>query len=95
MGFDTIIRKLQTEREALDQLITHLEQIKSAGLVQQERVKKRRGRKFMDAAERGQVSERMKKYWAERRIGRMQGGTVYPESLPPSPTVTHTVASSA
>ncbi len=33
----------------------------------QEMVRQRRGRKSMDVAERRQVSERMKKYWAMRR----------------------------
>ena len=71
MRFDRIILKLQTEREALDQLIACLEQIKSAGQVQHERVKRRRGRKFMDEAAGKEVSERMKRYWAARRSHRV------------------------
>ena len=52
----------------LESIIASLEQLeKSAAVLKKERVKKRRGRKFMDAKDRQEVSARMKKYWAARR----------------------------
>jgi hypothetical protein len=61
------IRDLSAERQKLDQIIEHLEELlkdrpKGPG--------KTRGRKSMDAKAREEVSRRMKKYWAERRESR-------------------------
>jgi hypothetical protein len=64
VDLDKLIEKLTQERAALDEIIASLEQLQS--VVPVERVKKRRGRKFMGEAERQDVSARMKKYWAAR-----------------------------
>jgi hypothetical protein len=68
MDLDKVIRKLYEERAKLDRVITSLEELResSAGLETQA-LKKRRGRKSMDADARKEVSERMKKYWANRK----------------------------
>jgi hypothetical protein len=68
MDLDKVIAKLQGERAKLDAIIASLEQIKQAGAdIPKEVLKKRRGRKFMNEADRREVSERMKRYWAARR----------------------------
>ena len=68
MDLDKVIAKLQGERAKLDAIITSLEQIRQAGAdIPKEVLKKRRGRKFMNEADRRDVSERMKRYWAARR----------------------------
>ena len=67
MELDIIIQKLCQERGKLDRVIASLKQIQSAAAVKKERGKERRGRTFMDAAERQQVAERMRNYWAARR----------------------------
>lgn len=62
------IRLLYEEREKLDQVIASLEELqKSATQLDHVLVKKRRGRKSMDAEARKEVSERMRRYWAARR----------------------------
>ncbi len=66
------IRELSEERRRLDAAIASLEELlrTKAGtrsLNLDDPTKKRRGRKSMPADERRNVSERMKKYWAQRR----------------------------
>ena len=70
MELRIIIQKLYKEREKLDAVIASLEQVQVAAASRVERVKKRRGRTFMDPKERQQVSQRMKDYWARRRAER-------------------------
>jgi len=70
MNIHQAIKNLLAEKERLDRAIAHLEGM------QKQRVdgaptQKRRGRKTMDAQARREVSERMKRYWEERR----QSGT--------------------
>lgn len=65
-----IIRELMQERDRLQRIIESLEQVKPAGKVRLRPVGKRRGRKSMDRAARDEVSERMKRYWAQRRAER-------------------------
>ena len=67
---DNIIRKLYEEREHLDRLIATMRQIQSSAALRTETIKvsKRRGRKSMDIAERRQVAERMRNYWAARKV---------------------------
>jgi hypothetical protein len=67
-----IIRTLQLELQRVEAAIAQLEQLQSAtgigtGVVTSPNHKSKRGRKSMESAERLQVSERMKKYWASRR----------------------------
>ncbi|MBZ5728577.1 MAG: hypothetical protein LAP87_26795 [Acidobacteriia bacterium] len=63
------IQDLYAEKEKLERVIVSLEELqRTAGAVPVlSRGGKRRGRKSMNAAERQEVSERMKKYWASRR----------------------------
>jgi hypothetical protein len=65
-----IIRELLQERDRLQRIIESLEEMKPAGQVKLRPVRKRRGRKSMDRAAREEVSERMKRYWAQRRAER-------------------------
>ncbi len=70
MDLQKAIHALLVERQRIDQIIGELEQLQKAdggsdGAVQP----KRRGRKSMNEQERREVSQRMKRYWAERRQG--------------------------
>lgn len=69
MDLSRIIQELRTERKKIAELIRAMEdlQLSHASRSARERSTRRRGRKSMDATERQQVSERMKKYWATRR----------------------------
>jgi hypothetical protein len=72
MDLDKVIQDLYAERERLNRVIASLEELQRAPGVDvpsAAAVRKRRGRKSMDAAERLEVSERMKKYWSSRRSG--------------------------
>ena len=62
------IRELYAEKERLERVIASLEELqRTATEAEALPERKRRGRKSMDPKEREQVSERMKKYWANRR----------------------------
>ena len=63
------IQDLYAEKEKLERVIASLEELqRSAGSVQVlPKGLQRRGRKSMNSAERQEVSERMKRYWAGRR----------------------------
>ena len=62
------IQILHAERERLTKLIAYLEHIQTSKAEPARRKpQSRRGRKRMSEAERREVSERMKKYWAARR----------------------------
>jgi hypothetical protein len=67
MELHQLIGKLREERLKLDQVITSLEQLEKTIAEAKPFLSHKRGRKFMDAAGRKEVSERMKKYWAARR----------------------------
>ncbi len=71
MDLNKAIRDLHEELEALNELIDALEEFESTGTLPAPR---RRGRKSMGEQERKVVSERMKKYWANRRKGRGSAG---------------------
>ena len=63
-----VLKDLYTQRERLEHVITSLEALQqgsAAGLPPQKTTN--RGRKSMGAAERREVSERMRKYWATLR----------------------------
>jgi hypothetical protein len=62
-----IIRELTLERDRLQRIIESLEEMKPSSRVRLRAGVKRRGRKSMDRAARDEVSERMKRYWAQRR----------------------------
>ena len=68
------IRELVEEKKRIDRIIASLEAMLAKGKVGSAAAKalvkeppKRRGRKSMSAEERRQVSERMARYWAEKR----------------------------
>jgi hypothetical protein len=70
MDLYQLIQDLYAERERLNRVIASLEDLqRSPGvdIPSAPPVRKRRGRKSMDTAERLKVSERMKKYWSSRR----------------------------
>ena len=68
MNINKAIRELYAEKKRLDNVIASLEEMQqTASLVNAALPEKKRGRKSMDEQARQQVSERMKKYWAERR----------------------------
>jgi hypothetical protein len=62
-----IIRELVLERDRLQRIIESLEEMRPNGGAQERPERKRRGRKSMDLAAREEVSERMKRYWAQRK----------------------------
>jgi hypothetical protein len=72
MDFENLIKKLQRERSALDEIIASLEAMRSSLMeAQAAAAKKRRGRTSMGIEERRVVAERMKKYWAMRRKAKL------------------------
>ncbi len=69
MELHKLILKLKGERAKLEEVIASLENLERTSKTGEARkaVRKRRGRKSMDAAARQEVSERMKRYWSMRR----------------------------
>jgi hypothetical protein len=63
------IQQLYEEKERLERVIASLEELqRTVGAFPiPPQPRKRRGRKSMTASERLEVSERMKKYWENRR----------------------------
>jgi hypothetical protein len=72
MELHRLILKLRAERSKLDEIIASLEHLEKTSKTDEAKkaVRKRRGRKSMDAAARQEVSERMKKYWRNRRLAK-------------------------
>lgn len=68
------IQELHAERKRIVDLIRKVEEVQQyySKRPAREETEKRRGRKSMGAAERRQVSERMKKYWAMQRAARAE-----------------------
>ena len=68
MDYSAIIKALRAEADKLDRAIAQLESLASPdGLISATlQTPNRRGRKSMGAEERQRVSERMKRYWAQR-----------------------------
>jgi hypothetical protein len=74
MDLKKIIRGLCQQKEAMEQLIASLEGLETAALEELLKGPKHRGRVSMSDEERHAVSERMKKYWANRRgLGKRRG----------------------
>ena len=68
MDLYRIIGELIAERNRIARIIESLEEMAATGGSKSRRsVIGRRGRKSMDEAARKEVSERMKRYWAQRR----------------------------
>jgi hypothetical protein len=68
-----VIRGLLEEKKRLDSVIASLEAFEKKGPGEAAPDLKRRGRRFMPAAERHLVSERMRKYWEQRRRASARG----------------------
>ena len=82
MDLTRAIRELYAEKARLEKIISSLEQLLQGDVEPAPTTGKRRGRKFMNAQARKEVSERMKKYWAERR---QQEGQKPPSDAPDTP----------
>jgi hypothetical protein len=68
LDLNKAIRALYDEKKRLDRLIGSLERVRArGGDFPRPVLRVRRGRKKMTAAQRLEVSQRMKKYWAARR----------------------------
>ena len=67
MDLTKAIRELHAEKVRLEKIISSLEELLAGNAEPAVATGKRRGRKFMNSQARKEVSERMKKYWAERR----------------------------
>jgi len=74
MDLYRIIRELVEERERIQRIIEYLEQVKSPGKMTGKPAAKKRGRKSMDHAARAEVSERMKRYWSQKRAEKEGSG---------------------
>jgi hypothetical protein len=66
MDFSRTIELLRREKEKLERAIALLEELQSA-VPENPREKPRMGRRFIGDDERREISERMRKYWADRR----------------------------
>jgi hypothetical protein len=69
MDLNQALRELRAHRDRLNATIEQLEEL-AASSDGSRPAGKRRGRKSMGEAERREVSERMKRYWASRRKAR-------------------------
>jgi hypothetical protein len=69
MDLSDAIQKLYAEKETLLRAISALEALQQGSQSGSPAAgRSRRGRKSMDSEERQEVSMRMKKYWASRRL---------------------------
>ena len=66
MDIPRLLIDLRAQRHQLEEAIAALEELQA----ESPSTAKRRGRKFMDEKERLEVSLRMKRYWASRRVAR-------------------------
>jgi hypothetical protein len=73
MDLSRALEDLYAEKEKLERAIASLEALQRAG-GELPRLPggKRRGRKSMNLQERAEVSERMKRYWANRRKHKLE-----------------------
>ena len=78
MDLDGTLRELRFRRDRLAAVIEQLEALNGSGDVNAPVRRSTRGRKFVGAAERREIAERMKKYWANRR--RAQGDEKHAEA---------------
>lgn len=68
MDLHEAIQKLYAEKESLMRAIAALEALQASSNGTAEITRSKRGRKSMNPEERQEVSLRMKKYWASRRV---------------------------
>ncbi len=68
------IQELYGEKDRLERVIASLEELQRTAIALPEPspAASRRGRKSMTPAERREVSERMKNYWANRRNAKLK-----------------------
>ena len=66
MDLQKTLTELREWRDQLARIIGQLEALQTGGANSGAATAKRRGRKFMGAKERAEVSKRMKTYWANR-----------------------------
>jgi hypothetical protein len=66
MDLGKALQLLYTEKEKLERTIATLQELDRTDATMLS-ARKKRGRHSMGAAEREEVSERMKRYWAKRR----------------------------
>ncbi|HEY1240380.1 MAG TPA: hypothetical protein VGF16_07470 [Bryobacteraceae bacterium] len=66
MDLQKTITELREWRDQLARIIAQLEELQTGDANPTVITAKRRGRKFMGAKERAEVSKRMKLYWANR-----------------------------
>lgn len=77
MDLNKAILELRAEKEKLERVIASLEELQRAtGSLPEPKPATRRGRKSMNSAQRQEVSERMRKYWAGRRQPKQEEPTV-------------------
>jgi len=69
MDLQKTIRQLKIEKERIDRAIAAMEELLNAGGGDPNEVPKRRGRNSMPPEERRKVSERMTRYWKNKRQG--------------------------
>lgn len=67
MNLTEVLKGLRQQLAAVDAAIEKLEGLQGTTANRAPAHRSNRGRKFMGAAERREVSERMKQYWASRR----------------------------
>jgi N-acetyl-beta-hexosaminidase len=70
MDLQRMIEALYERKKHLDRIIAELEELertRGKGALDAPSGPTRAGRKFMNAEERRQVSERMRKYWSDRK----------------------------
>lgn len=76
MDIYATLQQLYAEKALIDNAIEYLSTIQDGRTLPPKPPPGKRGRKSMNAAERLEVSERMRKYWGERRQQRtMEAGT--------------------
>ena len=72
MDLQETIRQLKIQKRKVELAIAELEQLQGSDSGSSVVMVNRRGRKSMGSEERQQVSDRMKRYWANRREQRQK-----------------------
>jgi hypothetical protein len=72
MNLPILIKRLKAQKAIIERAIAILEQYEGDNGIASKSLPSRRGRKSMRPEERQQVSERMKRYWANRLDSRQQ-----------------------
>jgi len=67
MDLQQTIHQLEIQKQKIEFVISELEQLQNGNDSGSVVMENRRGRKSMGSEERRQVSERMRRYWANRR----------------------------